>query len=368
VAFDPLTEHFQLRHLWVLLPRLPIHLWNEGALKAIENALGRFISLDNSSLQNTSRKMGRILVEVDIHEGLPEVMDIEWCGHHIKQRLDYQGIPFRCSFCHCTGHLQRECSGKIYEEKLEDTLLQEDPPDYMMEVDSLGEILFHCTNATRPPLESLDSLSSKLSLFYPTLYYSLSLCEKEALDNSRWLSHTTSVIKGTIVGDLEPFGTYRMPLAPVFDVGRPADLTIAPIIYSFTTLHPSNHPHSIQLSDHLVSRSRVPTPSHSLPPTNFMEPLIEPSGREPKKDENALSTVLDSLIPFLKDNKEVSKLMIFLGKKTLAPEGSSEASSSKTILAKGGKYFAWSRGMGLELSPLKMQSGWKKKSQAVEKT
>jgi hypothetical protein len=61
-------------------------------------------------------------------------------GVHIKHRLDYQGIPFRCNVCHYTGHLWRDCSGKLSEEKSEDTMLQEDPPDYMMEVDSLGEI------------------------------------------------------------------------------------------------------------------------------------------------------------------------------------------------------------------------------------
>jgi hypothetical protein len=73
VAFDPLTEHFQHRHLWVLLSGLPIHLWNEGDLKAIGDALGHFITLDNTTLVNSSRKVGRIFVEVDIHEGLPSV-------------------------------------------------------------------------------------------------------------------------------------------------------------------------------------------------------------------------------------------------------------------------------------------------------
>jgi hypothetical protein len=164
VAFDPITEHFQHRHLWVLLPRLPIHFWTEGAMKAIGNALGRFISLDNSSLQNSSRKLGRILVEIDIHEGLPKILDIEWRGHHIKQRLDYQGIPFRCNICHCTGHLQKDCRGIFGEEKSEDTLLQEDPPDYMMEVDSLGEFPLHYSNVTGPPSESLNSLSGKLRI------------------------------------------------------------------------------------------------------------------------------------------------------------------------------------------------------------
>jgi hypothetical protein len=78
VAFDPMTKHFQYRHLWVLLPGLPIHLWNEGALQAISDAMGKFIALDNQTLVTPSRKVGRILVELDIHCGLPEVLDIEW--------------------------------------------------------------------------------------------------------------------------------------------------------------------------------------------------------------------------------------------------------------------------------------------------
>jgi hypothetical protein len=39
VGFDPVSEYFQFRHIWVLLPGLPIQFWNEGALKAIGNEL-----------------------------------------------------------------------------------------------------------------------------------------------------------------------------------------------------------------------------------------------------------------------------------------------------------------------------------------
>jgi hypothetical protein len=81
-----------------------------------------------------------------------------------------------------------------------------------------------------------------------------------------------------------------------------------------------------------------------------------------------LSTVLDSLIPFLRDNKEATKLPIFLGKRALDPVGASEATSSKTKPTKEGKDFSWSRGIGLELSPLKTRSGRKKLSQDVVKT
>ena len=32
IAFNPDTDYFQFRHLWVLLSGLPLYLWNEGAL------------------------------------------------------------------------------------------------------------------------------------------------------------------------------------------------------------------------------------------------------------------------------------------------------------------------------------------------
>jgi hypothetical protein len=76
VYFDPFTEHFQHRHLWVQFSGLPMHFRNEGAFKAIENTLGQFISVDTLSLTNSTRKMGRIFVEIDIHEGLPKILDI----------------------------------------------------------------------------------------------------------------------------------------------------------------------------------------------------------------------------------------------------------------------------------------------------
>jgi len=43
--------------------------------------MGKFIVLDSQSLINPTRKIGRILVELDIHCDLLEVLDIEWRGH-----------------------------------------------------------------------------------------------------------------------------------------------------------------------------------------------------------------------------------------------------------------------------------------------
>jgi hypothetical protein len=50
----------------------------------------------------------------------------------------------------------------------------------------------------------LDSLSGKLNFFYPALYSSLTLWEKEALDNSGWFSRATMVVKGNTEGFSTP--------------------------------------------------------------------------------------------------------------------------------------------------------------------
>jgi hypothetical protein len=77
VSFDPSQDYFRLRHLWVLLPGLPLHLWNKKALMAIGNSLGCFISVDSKTLTGPDKKLARILVEIDIHEGFLETLDID---------------------------------------------------------------------------------------------------------------------------------------------------------------------------------------------------------------------------------------------------------------------------------------------------
>jgi hypothetical protein len=175
VAFDPVTEYFQHRHLWVLLPGLPLHFWNEGALQAIGNSLGNFISVDKSSLSAASRKVGKVLVEMDIHFGLPEVMEIEWRGRQVLQRLDYLGLPFRCSFCRSTGHLRRDCKGfLVEEEESEDTLCKEIHRTLPRKLVTLVSAPFHFPQEDSSQSESSGSLTGKLKNHCPALYSSLS--------------------------------------------------------------------------------------------------------------------------------------------------------------------------------------------------
>jgi hypothetical protein len=93
----------------VLLPSLPLQLWNLKSLEAVGNSIGRFLNIDETTLRSPDKRMAKVLVEVDVHAGLLEVLEIEWQGLLFVQHLDYLGLPFRCTICRQTGHLRKEC-------------------------------------------------------------------------------------------------------------------------------------------------------------------------------------------------------------------------------------------------------------------
>jgi hypothetical protein len=182
LSFNPSTEYFSYRHLWVLLPGLPLQLWNQQALELIGSSLGRFLTVDTASLASSDRKMAKIMVELDIHAGLPEVLNIDWRGHHFAQRLDYLGIPFRCSFCRRTGHLRRDCY------KYPPT---EPEADLSEEVGFNGyDTQSEASAGESPPQQRAlstdlqdDTMVSKIKFFCPSLYRSLSAWERLSINS-----------------------------------------------------------------------------------------------------------------------------------------------------------------------------------------
>jgi hypothetical protein len=54
-GFDPTTEYFNHRHVWVLLPGFPLNIWNLPALTTIGNLLGRFLKVDEAGLPSIDK-------------------------------------------------------------------------------------------------------------------------------------------------------------------------------------------------------------------------------------------------------------------------------------------------------------------------
>ena len=81
--------------MWVLLPGLSVNLWNKTTMLAIGNLLGIFLKLDEVGLRSKDKRMAHILIELDLHRGLMDSIEIECRGQVVIQKLDYQGLPFR---------------------------------------------------------------------------------------------------------------------------------------------------------------------------------------------------------------------------------------------------------------------------------
>jgi len=107
--FDANSERVDSVPLWVRLPGLPLQYWKPHHLREIGNIIGNFLEADLSFLENKQREVARILVNVNIREGLAEDLQMIWGPFVYKQVLDYENVPFRCRRCHAYGHPAAEC-------------------------------------------------------------------------------------------------------------------------------------------------------------------------------------------------------------------------------------------------------------------
>jgi len=60
------------------------------------------------------KQVARILVNINIREGLSETINLVWRPEVISQILDYENIPFYCRHCHAYGHPISECSLPVH--------------------------------------------------------------------------------------------------------------------------------------------------------------------------------------------------------------------------------------------------------------
>jgi hypothetical protein len=96
--------------------------------------LGCFLFVEELVLKGDDKILGNILVELDVHNGLLEALGIEWRGNKYGKKLDYLGLLFRCTFCHRTGHLRKDCHGIVTDEESKSPLLRKvDHEDSPME-------------------------------------------------------------------------------------------------------------------------------------------------------------------------------------------------------------------------------------------
>lgn len=107
--FNASRERLDIVPFWVRLPGIPLHYWSERHFRGIGNILGTYLEGDYSSHYTKQKKVARILVSLNVREGLVEDMKLSWGPYTFVQNLDYEYVPFRCRRCHAYGHPVAEC-------------------------------------------------------------------------------------------------------------------------------------------------------------------------------------------------------------------------------------------------------------------
>jgi len=108
--FDASRERVDVSPVWVRMPALPLHYWDPYHFRKIGDILGTFLEADMSFLETLEQRVARILVNINLREGLAERINLDWGPVIIPQLLDYENVPFRCRRCHEYGHPASECS------------------------------------------------------------------------------------------------------------------------------------------------------------------------------------------------------------------------------------------------------------------
>jgi len=107
--FDASRERVEESPIWVRLPALPLHYWDPFHFRNIGNILGTFLEADLSYLETHDKRVARILVSINLREGLAEQIKLTRGLEIITQILDYENVPFRCRRCYVYGHPASDC-------------------------------------------------------------------------------------------------------------------------------------------------------------------------------------------------------------------------------------------------------------------
>ena len=71
--------------------------------------MGKFLHVEEETLMAMDKRVGCLLVELDMSTDLLDKIFIEWFRRSFPQTLDYWGIPFRYSKCREVRYLWKQC-------------------------------------------------------------------------------------------------------------------------------------------------------------------------------------------------------------------------------------------------------------------
>ncbi|XP_074299770.1 uncharacterized protein LOC141630932 [Silene latifolia] len=96
--------------LWMKLYDLDVKLWGIECLKKLSSGVGKFIKCDESTFHKNFLGFARIMVEVDIDQSFPTVLNfLDETDKSQTIKVVYDWLPLSCTKCKGLGHLAENC-------------------------------------------------------------------------------------------------------------------------------------------------------------------------------------------------------------------------------------------------------------------
>ncbi|XP_024035663.1 uncharacterized protein LOC112096450 [Citrus clementina] len=91
--------------VWIRLPGLAVHLYNQKVLQKLGQMVGTVIKIDSNTASSTRGRFARLAVSVSLDK--PLVSQFELDGR--IQKVEYEGLPVICFACGRYGHNSNNC-------------------------------------------------------------------------------------------------------------------------------------------------------------------------------------------------------------------------------------------------------------------
>ena len=108
--FDVKSQRVTHANVWVRLPGLRQHLWDEEAVFSIARTIECPIALDRNTKARSFGTFASVLVQVDLTKPIPNkvIVEIE-DGVEFVQDVEPMNVPKFCHHCKIIGHLANSC-------------------------------------------------------------------------------------------------------------------------------------------------------------------------------------------------------------------------------------------------------------------
>ena len=107
------TEELVSLPIWVRFPDHDVKYWGSDSLSKLGSMLGIPIKTDKFTRDKAFLRYARLLIEMKLQDNCPAYIDfVNENNVVVRQQVEYEWKPSKCTFCKMFGHTNEECRKK----------------------------------------------------------------------------------------------------------------------------------------------------------------------------------------------------------------------------------------------------------------